>query len=39
MMNKETCPECGGTGEIQDGEELFECEICGGSGEWDPDVG
>ena len=39
IMDKEKCPACDGTGEIQDGEELIECELCEGSGEWDPTTG
>ena len=45
----EPCPECYGTGEVQDGDgELEECAWCGGSGtieppdtvvaEWEADV-
>ncbi len=31
------CPECGGTGEIQDGEEILECPVCEGKGSFEDD--
>lgn len=35
MEKFEKCPECNGSGEIQDCEDIFECEVCNGSGEWE----
>lgn len=35
------CPECDGTGEVEDGDEMTECSVCEGLGEieeeFDPD--
>lgn len=31
------CPECDGTGEVQEGEAILECDLCEGTGEWDMD--
>ena len=36
-MVKERCPECGGAGEIEDCDDILECELCHGEGRWDPE--
>lgn len=32
LIEVEECPECGGVGELQDGEEIYVCPVCNGEG-------